>query len=147
MAASRPQRLSPALLPALLWRSGSAASWRCCCLVDALAPRRRCGTFVHAATRKGAERGGLAPARSAPPGQTLVSSAARLEPGVFGMFRPVLWLPAGIGDRLTDEEMEAILTHELCHVRRRDNLTAALHMAVEAIFWFHPLVWWLGARL
>jgi bla regulator protein BlaR1 len=33
------------------------------------------------------------------------------------------------------------------HVRRRDNLSAAIHMAVEALFWFHPLVWWLGARL
>jgi len=35
----------------------------------------------------------------------------------------------------------------VCHVRRRDNLATAIHMAVEAAFWFHPLVWWLGARL
>ncbi|MGD0496938.1 MAG: M56 family metallopeptidase [Bryobacteraceae bacterium] len=77
----------------------------------------------------------------------LVSSTARLEPGIFGIFRPVLWLPAGIGDHLGDAELEAILAHELCHTRRRDNLAAAVHMAVEAIFWFHPLVWWLGARL
>ena len=33
---------------------------------------------------------------------------------------------------------EAILAHEVSHVRRRDNLAAAMHMAVEAIFWFHP---------
>jgi bla regulator protein BlaR1 len=77
----------------------------------------------------------------------LVSSTAKLEPGVFGIFRPALWLPAGIADRLNDAELEAVLAHELCHARRRDNLTAAVHMAVEAIFWFHPLVWWLGARL
>ncbi|MGD0497354.1 MAG: M56 family metallopeptidase [Bryobacteraceae bacterium] len=77
----------------------------------------------------------------------LVSSTARLEPGIFGIFRPVLWLPAGIGERLGDAELEAILAHELCHARRRDNLAAAVHMAVEAVFWFHPLVWWLGARL
>ncbi len=83
----------------------------------------------------------------APQSITLVSSRARLEPGVFGIFRPVLWLPAGIGDRLNDAELEAILAHELCHARRRDNLAAAIHMGVEAIFWFHPLVWWLGARL
>jgi uncharacterized protein (TIGR03435 family) len=83
-----------------------------------------------------------------PPGlPSLVSSSAKLEPGVFGIFRPVLWLPASIGDRLEDAELEAILAHELCHIRRRDNLFAAIHMAVEAIFWFHPLVWWLGARL
>jgi bla regulator protein blaR1 len=75
------------------------------------------------------------------------SSSARLEPGVFGIFRPVLLLPEGITERLTPAQMDAILAHELCHVRRRDNLTAAIHMAVEAIFWFHPLVWWIGKRL
>jgi bla regulator protein blaR1 len=76
-----------------------------------------------------------------------MSSPARLEPGVFGVFRSVLLLPEGITDRLTPAQWEAILAHELSHVRRRDNLTAAIHMAVEAIFWFHPLVWWIGKRL
>jgi len=76
-----------------------------------------------------------------------MSSPARLEPGVFGVFRPVLLLPEGITERLTPPQWNAILAHELCHVRRRDNLTAAIHMAVEAIFWFHPLVWWIGKRL
>ncbi len=81
------------------------------------------------------------------PSPKLVSSSAPMEPGVFGIFRPVLWLPEGIGDRLSDAELEAILAHELCHLQRRDNLAAAIHMAVEALFWFHPLVWWLGGRL
>jgi uncharacterized protein (TIGR03435 family) len=40
-----------------------------------------------------------------------------------------------------------VLTHELCHIRRRDNVTAAVHMVAEAAFWFHPLVWWIGSRL
>ena len=40
-----------------------------------------------------------------------------------------------------------MLAHETCHIRRRDNLTAALHKCVELIFWFHPLVWWIGANL
>jgi len=57
-----------------------------------------------------------------------------------------MW-PEGISDRLEDVHLEAVLAHELRHVRRRDNLAAAIHMVVEAIFWFHPLVWWLGARL
>jgi bla regulator protein blaR1 len=48
---------------------------------------------------------------------------------------------------LTSEQLKAIFDHELCHVECRDNLTALLHMLVEAIFWFHPLVWWVGARL
>lgn len=75
------------------------------------------------------------------------SSPTLVEPGVFGVLRPVLLLPAGITDHLTPEHLGAIFTHELCHVRHRDNLAAALHMAVEAIFWFHPFVWWIGARL
>ncbi|HMJ61897.1 MAG TPA: M56 family metallopeptidase [Bryobacteraceae bacterium] len=70
-----------------------------------------------------------------------------LEPGVVGLFRPILLLPAGIVERLKPSQMEAVLAHELCHVRRRDNLTSAIHMIVEAVFWFHPLVWWIGARL
>jgi TonB family protein len=58
----------------------------------------------------------------------------------------LLW-PAGISEHLRDEHLAAILAHEVQHVRRRDNLAAAVHMVVEAIFWFHPLVWWMGARL
>ena len=74
-------------------------------------------------------------------------SHSSLEPGIFGIVRPVLVWPAGISEHLTDAHLEAIIAHEVCHVRRRDNLAAAMHMVVEAIFWFHPLVWWLGARL
>src|SRR6185369_1686767 len=40
-----------------------------------------------------------------------------------------------------------VVAHELCHVRYRDNLSAAIHMFVETVFWFHPLVWWIGKRL
>ncbi len=78
---------------------------------------------------------------------TLASSSASLEPGVFGILRPVLLWPQKISERLTDAHLDAILAHELCHIRRRDNLASALHMLVDALFWFHPLVWWLGARL
>jgi bla regulator protein blaR1 len=77
----------------------------------------------------------------------VMSLPGLLEPGVFGVFRPVLLLPEGIVERLNPGELNAILAHEACHVRRRDNLTATIHMAVQATFWFHPLVWWLGARL
>jgi len=80
-------------------------------------------------------------------GVPVLSSPSIFEPGVFGVFRPVLLLPAGIGDRLEPAELQAILAHELCHIRRRDNLFALMHMIVEAVFWFHPLVWWLGTRL
>jgi bla regulator protein blaR1 len=81
----------------------------------------------------------------------MVSSRASLEPGVFGIgigiAQPVLIWPEGISEHLEQAHLEAVLAHELWHVRRRDNLAAAIHMVVEALFWFHPLVWWLGARL
>ena len=75
------------------------------------------------------------------------TSPVLLEPGVVGLFRPMLLLPAGIVERLAPRQLEALLAHEYCHVRRRDNLLSVIHMVVEAIFWFHPLVWWIGARL
>ncbi|MBZ5579445.1 MAG: TIGR03435 family protein [Acidobacteriia bacterium] len=75
------------------------------------------------------------------------SAPGLLEPGVVGWWRPMLLLPAGIAERLTPRQLEAVLAHEFCHVHRRDNLWASIHMMVEAVFWFHPLVWWIGARL
>jgi beta-lactamase regulating signal transducer with metallopeptidase domain len=77
----------------------------------------------------------------------LRASFGMLEPAVFGIFRPILLLPAGIQDYLTSRQLRAVVAHELCHVRHRDNLIASIHMLVEAVFWFHPLVWWIGGRL
>ena len=77
----------------------------------------------------------------------LLLAPCSLEPGIFGIIRPVLVWPEGISERLDDAHVEAIVAHEVWHVRRQDNLAAAIHMVVEALFWFHPLVWWLGARL
>lgn len=75
------------------------------------------------------------------------ASSSLLEPGVIGVFRQVLMIPRGIEDHLSAAEMKAVLAHELCHLRRHDNLTAAIHMVVEALFWFHPVVWGIGGRL
>ena len=82
-----------------------------------------------------------------PIGVRAMVSPAFAEPGVFGIRRPVLLLPTGVTDCLTPRQLETIVAHEMSHVRRRDNLAAAIHMGVEALFWFYPLVWWLGARL
>jgi bla regulator protein blaR1 len=77
----------------------------------------------------------------------VISSPTLLEPGVFGVCKPVLMLPEGIFDRLTPAHLNAVIEHELCHVRHRDNLVATIHMFVETVFWFHPLVWWIGKRM
>jgi beta-lactamase regulating signal transducer with metallopeptidase domain len=84
---------------------------------------------------------------SIPSAVEIRSAPGLLEPGVIGLWRQTLLLPEGIMERLTPSEMQAVLAHELCHVRRRDNLLASIHMVVEMLFWFHPLVWWIGARL
>jgi len=78
---------------------------------------------------------------------SILSAPGRLEPGAVGILNPVILLPDGIADRLTREQLEAVIAHELCHIRRRDNLTAAIHMVVETVFWFHPLLWWIRTRL
>jgi uncharacterized protein (TIGR03435 family) len=82
-----------------------------------------------------------------PGGIEIRTAPTVFEPGVVGFRRPVILLPEGIDKYLTAGQLTAVLAHEVCHVRRRDNLTAAMHMLVEALFWFHPMVWWLGARL
>src|SRR6185503_6903458 len=64
------------------------------------------------------------------------TSAALLEPALVGIVRPVLLLPQGIAEHLSPKQLDAVLEHELSHLRRRDNLTAAVHMVVEAVFWF-----------
>ncbi len=75
------------------------------------------------------------------------STAATFEPGVVGVFRQTLLLPDGIFEHLTRAQLHAIFAHELCHVRRRDNLTAAIQMFIETVFWFHPAIWWIGKRM
>ena len=82
-----------------------------------------------------------------PAGVDVRSTPGVMEPGVVGFWRPVLLVPSGIEDDLTPRQLVAVLTHELCHIRRRDNVTAAVQMLAEAVFWFHPLVWWIGSRL
>jgi beta-lactamase regulating signal transducer with metallopeptidase domain len=75
------------------------------------------------------------------------ASPGLLEPGLVGTWRPVLLLPEDILQRLSPREMCTIEAHERSHLRRRDNLTAAIHMLITNLFWFHPLMWWLGTRL
>jgi len=74
-------------------------------------------------------------------------SSSVLEPGVVGIREPILLLPADIETHLAPAQLRSVVDHELCHVRRRDNLSSALHMFIEALFWFYPLLWWIGTRL
>jgi bla regulator protein blaR1 len=82
-----------------------------------------------------------------PPEVPVLISQETAEPGVFGVLRPTLILPSDLVDSLSRNQLDAVIAHELGHIHRRDNLWSALHMVVEAVFWFHPLVWWLGASI
>jgi len=77
----------------------------------------------------------------------VVASTGSLEPGVFGILSPTLVWPSRLSEHLSSEQIEAILAHEVTHVRRFDNLGACVHLCAQALFWFHPMVWWIGARL
>lgn len=77
----------------------------------------------------------------------LIAADSRLEPAIVGLWSPVLLWPTGLGDRLAPEQIEAVLAHELCHARHRDNVSISVHMIVEALFWFYPVVWWLERAL
>lgn len=77
----------------------------------------------------------------------VVASEDIREPAVWGVFRPVLLLPRGVEEHLTDEELDAVLLHELVHVRRWDNLVATGVRVLCCLFWFHPMTWWLERRL
>jgi uncharacterized protein (TIGR03435 family) len=71
----------------------------------------------------------------------------RIEPGVIGIWRQAILLPSGLEDGLSHAQMESVLLHEWHHARRRDNLAAVMQMAIESVFWFYPLVWWIGKRM
>jgi TonB family protein len=77
----------------------------------------------------------------------IVASSQSIEPGVVGIRKPVLIWPQHLTPGLTDTHIEAIVGHEICHIVRRDNMLAVLQILVSAVFWFYPLVWWIGARL
>jgi TonB family protein len=77
----------------------------------------------------------------------LVVSSSFAEPMVWRALRPLIVLPRGLAERLSDGELESVLKHELFHVKRLDNLFGSLQMFFCCLFWFHPLVWLIDRKL
>jgi len=69
------------------------------------------------------------------------------SPVTAGWWRPVVLLPAAVAARMPVDLVEALLAHELAHVRRHDYLVNLLQGAVEALLFYHPVVWWLSHRI
>lgn len=77
----------------------------------------------------------------------LCRSALVEVPTVVGHLRPIILIPAGALLGLTPQQLEAVLAHELAHVRRYDYAVNLLQTAVETLLFYHPAAWWLSGRV
>jgi len=68
-------------------------------------------------------------------------------PAVVGILRPVVLIPPAVITGLTPSQIEAILAHELAHIRRHDYVANLLQAAVETLLFYHPAVWWVSSRI
>jgi beta-lactamase regulating signal transducer with metallopeptidase domain len=77
----------------------------------------------------------------------VVESALVEVPTVVGCLRPAILLPVAALAALTPAQMEAILAHELAHIRRHDYAVNVLQTIAETLLFYHPAVWWLSSRI
>ncbi|MCA9038342.1 MAG: SUMF1/EgtB/PvdO family nonheme iron enzyme [Planctomycetaceae bacterium] len=77
----------------------------------------------------------------------LVQSTFITAPVVIGWMRPVVLLPIAVINGLTVPQLEAVMAHELAHVRRFDAFIAAVQALFETMFFFHPAAWWISRQL
>ena len=77
----------------------------------------------------------------------LMNSALVQIPTVIGWMSPVILLPASCLSRLSPSEIEALLAHELAHIRRHDYFVSVFQSVVEALLFYHPAVWWVSRQL
>lgn len=77
----------------------------------------------------------------------LVNSAMVQVPTVIGWLRPVILIPVGCMAGLSATQVEALIAHELAHVRRHDYLVNLLQSLVEALLFYHPGVWWVSKQI
>ena len=77
----------------------------------------------------------------------LMNSALVQVPTVVGWLRPVVLIPVSCFTGLTEIQIEAILCHELAHIRRHDYLVSVIQSVVEAVLFYHPAVWWVSQQV
>jgi len=69
------------------------------------------------------------------------------SPAVIGWLRPVILAPVGMLSGLAPQQIEALLAHELAHVRRHDYLVNVLQGIAESLLFYHPAVWWVSSQI
>lgn len=77
----------------------------------------------------------------------ILESAAVAVPVMVGWLKPAIVLPVAALASLTPSQLEALLAHELAHVRRHDYLVNVLQSVAEAVLFYHPAVWWLSRQV
>ncbi|MBZ5596874.1 MAG: M56 family metallopeptidase [Acidobacteriia bacterium] len=78
---------------------------------------------------------------------TLCVSDRVQAPTAIGLMKPAVILPSGLMQELSTAELQPVLLHELAHLRRWDDWTNLLQKIVKALLFFHPVVWWIEARI
>jgi beta-lactamase regulating signal transducer with metallopeptidase domain len=69
------------------------------------------------------------------------------SPVIFGWLRPVILLPVSAITGLTEDQLMAVIAHEVAHIRRHDFIVNAAQRVVESVLFYHPALWWLSARV
>jgi beta-lactamase regulating signal transducer with metallopeptidase domain len=78
---------------------------------------------------------------------TLLESEIIRLPLVFGHLKPIIFIPLGLLSNLAPEQVEAILVHELAHIRRNDYLVNLVQNLVEVLFFFNPAILWISSLI
>ncbi|MCB0664521.1 MAG: M48 family metalloprotease [Saprospiraceae bacterium] len=68
-------------------------------------------------------------------------------PGTIGYLKPIILLPFASAIQLTPQQLEAILAHELAHIKRADFVLNLVYSTIETIFYYHPAVWWISEQV
>ncbi len=77
----------------------------------------------------------------------LVSVEGLAVPGIMGVLKPTILIPSTLVTGLTPDQWEAILAHELAHIRRWDYLVNLSQLVIESLLFFNPAVWWLSRQV
>ena len=77
----------------------------------------------------------------------LISSVNVAVPSAIGHLKPVILLPASLLSGLSTQQIEAILAHELAHIRRHDYLINLIQLTCETVLFYHPAVWWISREI
>lgn len=77
----------------------------------------------------------------------LVESKLVSVPMVIGYLKPMILLPIGVVNQLSISEVEAVMAHELAHIKRYDYLVNIIQSIIETLLFFHPAIWWISGEI